>query len=81
MGFNGPSFLDTEKEHKKWHRGLYRGLKVNDPRKLYSQLKINDCRINEWWRNDNHYHDIPAVAVYGVKATSLGAGLVFTMLL
>ncbi len=84
MGYQDASFLDTKEEHDEWHKGIYTGLKVYDPRKLHEAVKYNEKGWREWYRNDNHYHDVPMLAAYGLKgaATFTGVlGLIATGLL
>jgi len=75
MGYSGPSFLDTKEEHDEWHHGVYRGLKILNPQKLYEEMKFNGKGWREWYRDDNHYHDFAMYVSYGVKGAAVVAGI------
>jgi hypothetical protein len=74
MGYDSMSFLDTKEEHKEWHRGGYRGLKIVNPLKLWRSLKVYDCGVSEWWRNDRHYHDMAMLGAYFGRNAALAGG-------
>jgi len=85
MGFkNGFStFMNTEKESEKWHTGIFRGIKVgiktHDPRKVRKALMATKYPLTrqgalDYYHNDEHYHDVPALFLYGVTtAIEIGA--------
>jgi hypothetical protein len=75
MGYTNPSFLDTKEEHDKWHKGLYKGLRIQRPDKLGKALHIHGKGWREWYSSDDHYHDFAVLGAYGVKAASVVAGL------
>lgn len=75
MATSNPSFLDTEQEHDNWHKGLYKGLKIQRPDKLYPALLINGKGWRAWYRDDNHYHDFALLGAYLVKAGAVIAGV------
>lgn len=75
MGYASPSFLDTEEEHDRWHHGLYKGLKIMDPRKLCANLRIKDKGWRNWYHNDDHYHDFAMLGAYGFKGGAVALGV------
>jgi len=75
MGTSSPSFLDTEQEHERWHRGLYRGLKIQRPDKLAEEMRINGKGWREWYRDDDHYHDFAMLGAYGGKGAAFVYGV------
>jgi len=75
MGTSSPSFLDTEQEHDRWHHGLYRGLKIHNPKKLSQTLKYADKSWREWYANDDHYHDFAMLGAYGFKGGAITVGV------
>jgi len=82
MSLGLSTFMDTEKESEKWHRGIFvgvkKGLVVHDPRKAYKHSKASEYKISEfmdYYRNDEHYYDVPYVVTYGVS-TGVALGLV-----
>jgi len=75
MSYSDASFLDTKEEHDEWHRGVYRGLKILNPQKLYREMKFNGKGWREWYRDDNHYHECGMYASYGVKGGAVVAGV------
>jgi len=75
MGYTNPSFLDTKQEHDNWHRGLYRGLKIQRPDKLYNNMLVDEKGWKKWYREDNHYHDFAMIGAYLVKAGGILVGV------
>lgn len=82
MSLGISTFMDTEKESKKWHRGIFvgvkKGLVVHDPRNAYKHSKASDYKMSgfmDYYRNDEHYYDVPYVVTYGVS-TGVSLGLV-----
>lgn len=75
MSYTNVSFLDTKQEHAQWHKGLYKGLKIQRPDKIYEALYISDKSWRKWYHSDNHYHDFALLGAYTVKAASVVAGL------
>jgi len=83
MGFDGDgfsTFMNTEKESEKFHKGIFEGIKVglktHDPRKVRKVLNATDYKLSEWhdyYKNDEHYHDVPALLTYGTT-TAIEAG-------
>lgn len=74
MGYENPSFLDTKQEHDNWHKGLYKGLKVQRPDTLAKTLLIYDKGWREWYHDDNHYHDFAVLGSYTFKALAVIVG-------
>lgn len=80
MGFkNGFStFMDTAKESRLWHKGIYEGLKAgfktHNPTKVYERMRISEYGRMEWYKNDGHYFDIPFVVCYLIT-TAIELGL------
>lgn len=75
MATNKPSFLNTDKEHRQWHHGLYTGLKVMQPHKMVKSLYIYDKNWRDWYRNDDHYHDFAVLAAFTGKWLAVVAGV------
>lgn len=80
MGFkNGFStFMDTAKESRLWHNGIYKGLKAgfktHNPSKIYKRMKVSEYSAKEWYAEDGHYFDIPFVLMY-LLTTAVELGL------
>lgn len=80
MGFkNGFStFMDTKRESKLWHNGIYAGLKAgfktHNPSKIYGRLKLSEYGMQDWYENDGHYFDVPFVFMY-LLSTAVELGL------
>lgn len=80
---NGIStFINTKKESKLWHYGLYEGLrkgfKIHDPRKVYDELYVSELDRKDWYAKDKHYFDFAFIAAYLVS-TVVEIGLVSTL--
>ena len=77
--------MDTEEESHKWHKGIFMGVRggcvVHDPRKLRECTKASNYEVSEfmdYYRNDEHYFDVPFVFLYGLtSAIELGLATVF----
>jgi len=72
--------MNTEKESKRWHRGIYDGLKygvkAHDPRKIRDYVRVFDKGFSEWYSADDHYYDVPVLICFALayivsKATEL----------
>lgn len=80
MGFkNGFStFMDTARESKLWHNGIYAGLKTgfktHNPDKIYERMKISEYGMSEWYKKDGHYFDVPFIFMY-LLSTAVELGL------
>jgi hypothetical protein len=79
IGFkNGFStFMDTARESRLWHNGIYKGLKAgfktHNPDKVYERMKISEYGMKEWYGKDGHYFDVPFIFMYLVStAVELG---------
>lgn len=71
------TFMDTEKESRLWHKGIYKGLKkgfkVHNPAKVYQAMKLSETGYKEWYADDGHYFDVPFIFMYVVSsAVELG---------
>lgn len=71
-------FLSSEKEHEKWHQGIYDGIKAgfkrHRPDRIYEDLQLSDQSFRTWYEEDGHYHDIPYLATFTLsKSAELGA--------
>jgi len=81
MAENGfATFMNTERENKLWHKGIFVGIKLcfmtHDPRKLYKRLEVYDYSIREWrdyFHDDGHYHDVPATVLWSAIKTGEAA--------
>jgi len=67
MGYSNPSFLNTKQEHDRWHKGIYDGLKIHDPRKLYEKSYATGDGFKSWYHGDGHYHDFTMYSSYCLK--------------
>jgi len=77
MGYTDISFLDTKQEHDRWHHGIYKGLVIHNPQTLTKNLRANDKEWRQWYKDDDHYHDMSMLGSFMVKYASYGAGLYF----
>lgn len=79
--------MNTEQESKRFHNGIYQGLKDGlrrrNPLKVKEDVRAFDKSFTEWYGNDDHYYDVPymvtylgsnvaLIAVLGFAATQLG---------
>lgn len=82
MGFkNGLStFMDTARESRLWHKGIYEGLKkgfkTHNPKKVYNSLKLSEMGYKEWYANDGHYFDVPFVLMY-LLSSAVELGVIY----
>lgn len=74
MGYTDISFLDTKKEHDRWHHGLYRGLKTVNPKTLRDNLRVDEQGWRKWYAEDNHYHDLAMCGSYLVSNAAVAVG-------
>jgi len=76
------TFMNTAKESRLWHKGIYKGLKAgfktHDPSKIYDRLKLSDSKYSDWYGNDGHYYDVPFVAMY-LLSTAVELGVVYAV--
>lgn len=72
MAYDNPSFLNTKQEHDRWHKGIYDGIVIHDPRKLYDRAYATGDGFKEWYQSDGHYHDFTMYATYCLKLSAYG---------
>jgi len=70
--------MDTARESKLWHNGIYAGLKAgfktHNPSKIYECMKISEYGMREWYKKDGHYFDVTFVLCY-LLTTAIEIGL------
>lgn len=68
------TFMDTEKESKRWHKGIYQGMKDglrrHNPARVSDDMRIFKKNYKEWYADDDHYYDVPYFVCYTVTSSA-----------
>jgi len=70
-------FLNSEEEQHAWHKGIYKGLKYHNPKRLYDEFTEYDS-FKEWEDDEQQYEDLIMTATYTSKMFAYGIGLKYS---